>query len=104
MTEPHLYTILTKVEKKEEWKDPIIEALNRAIDDTGFRFNNATREETYAELLSRFSHRIDLICDCAPANTCEMQYEYIFEEVLEMIKFKIKHFTEEELDLEYIPF
>ena len=110
MTDTFLYMLLTRIERKEAWEDPVEVALNQVLDDTNFRFYDAatqdyaSRAETFTELKRRFRYRIDLICNDAPANTFEEQYDYILEEVYEAIKLNIEMFSCEERELDYIPF
>ena len=104
MVDTFLYKILTKVDEKSLTLDPVTEALNQVIDDFEFRFKEANRDQTYHELLSRLGYRIDLICKEADASTVEAQHKIIHDEVYDLVKSHLQHMTEEERELDYIPF
>ena len=104
MVDTFLYMFLTKVDEKSLTLDPVTEALNQVIDDFEFRFSQANREQTYRELLSRLGYRIDLICKEADASTFEEQYHIIHDEVYDLVKSHLQLMSDEEHELDYIPF
>lgn len=104
MVDAFLYKLLTKVDEKSLIRDPVFEALDQAIDDLAFRFNYASRDETYLELLSRLSYRIDLICNQAEGSTDDEQYRIVHGEVYDLVKSFIQNMSEEEQELDFIPY
>ena len=99
-----LYRLYTRVDEANLFLDPVVEALSSAINDLRFRFNDATYNETYSELLSRLSYRIDLICKQAQNPNDEEQYQEVHDEVYDLATTSIQGFSEEEHELDYIPF
>ena len=104
MVDTFLYKFLTKVDEKSLTLDPVTEALNQVIDDFDFRFSQANRDQTYHELLSRLGYRIDLICKEAVASTFEAQHKIIHDEVYDLVKSHLQLMSDEERELDYIPF
>ena len=104
MVDTFLYKILTKVDEKSLTLDPVTEALNQVIDDYEFRFTQANRDQTYRELLSRLRYRIDLICKEADSSTEQAQYKIIHDEVYGLVKSHIQLMSDQEHELDYIPF
>lgn len=104
MVDTFLYKFLTKVDEKNLTLDPVTEALDQVIDDLEFRFYRANRDQTYRELLSRLSYRIDLICKETVASTFEEQYHILHDEVYDLVKYHIQLMSDEERELDYIPY
>ena len=104
MVSATLFRLYTRTHEKNLYLDPVVEGLCNAIDNFDFRFNNASRDETYGELLSRLSYRIDLICTEAQNPTGEEQYQEIYDEVYSLVKTYIQGLSEEEKELDHIPF
>ena len=104
MVSATLYRLCTRTDEASLYLDPVVEALGNTIDNLDFRFNNASRDETYGELLSRLSYRIDLICAEAQNPTGEEQYHEIYDEVYSLVKTYIQSLSEEEKELDHIPF
>lgn len=104
MVDTFLYKFLTKIDEKSLTLDPVTEALTQVIDDFEFRFSRANRDQTYRELLSRLRYRIDLICKEADASTEQAQYKIIHDEVYDLVKSHLQTMSEEERELDYIPF